>query len=193
MINMLLFCAVFESSADRLQIHKDWHTEHRTGQVVTRRSLVWFGLRGTWIRGQRVDQRLRTMCLWWKVVGSIPSSSLMNSLGLDICNCQTNKMYRSVALQKSSTAMGRNSGHLLVQLQASWCCGVSCCLQVTQPGILKLSDLQEGTYVFRMTITDTAGQRSSDNVTVTVLPQRQQPEGEPAPISRPPPSPAGVM
>ncbi|XP_023666008.2 low-density lipoprotein receptor-related protein 11 [Paramormyrops kingsleyae] len=49
-------------------------------------------------------------------------------------------------------------------------------MKVTQPGILKLSDLQEGTYVFRMTITDTAGQRSSDNVTVTVLPPRQQPE-----------------
>ncbi|NXN91535.1 LRP11 protein, partial [Rhinopomastus cyanomelas] len=43
-------------------------------------------------------------------------------------------------------------------------------LKVPQPGTLKLSHLQEGGYVFQLTVTDTAGQQSSDNVSVTVLP-----------------------
>ncbi|XP_025900155.1 low-density lipoprotein receptor-related protein 11 [Nothoprocta perdicaria] len=43
-------------------------------------------------------------------------------------------------------------------------------MKVPQPGTLKLSRLQEGLYVFQLTVTDTAGQRSSDNVSVTVLP-----------------------
>ncbi|XP_058390261.1 low-density lipoprotein receptor-related protein 11 isoform X2 [Diceros bicornis minor] len=37
-------------------------------------------------------------------------------------------------------------------------------------GTLKLSHLREGVYTFQLTVTDTAGQRSSDNVSVTVLP-----------------------
>ncbi|XP_016079396.1 PREDICTED: low-density lipoprotein receptor-related protein 11 [Miniopterus natalensis] len=43
-------------------------------------------------------------------------------------------------------------------------------MKVPQSGTLKLSHLQEGTYTFQLTVTDTAGQRSSDNVSVTVLP-----------------------
>ncbi|XP_014805992.1 PREDICTED: low-density lipoprotein receptor-related protein 11 [Calidris pugnax] len=43
-------------------------------------------------------------------------------------------------------------------------------MKVPQPGTLKLSHIQEGGYVFQLTVTDTAGQRSSDNVSVTVLP-----------------------
>ncbi|PKU34718.1 hypothetical protein llap_14978 [Limosa lapponica baueri] len=43
-------------------------------------------------------------------------------------------------------------------------------MKVPQPGTLKLSRIQEGGYVFQLTVTDTAGQRSSDNVSVTVLP-----------------------
>ncbi|XP_032539686.1 low-density lipoprotein receptor-related protein 11 isoform X1 [Chiroxiphia lanceolata] len=43
-------------------------------------------------------------------------------------------------------------------------------MQVPQPGTLKLSHIQEGGYIFQLTVTDTAGQRSSDNVSVTVLP-----------------------
>ncbi|NWU89150.1 LRP11 protein, partial [Upupa epops] len=43
-------------------------------------------------------------------------------------------------------------------------------MKVPQPGTLKLSHLQEGGYIFQLTVTDTAGQRSSDNVSVTVLP-----------------------
>ncbi|XP_069708258.1 low-density lipoprotein receptor-related protein 11 [Phaenicophaeus curvirostris] len=43
-------------------------------------------------------------------------------------------------------------------------------MKVPQPGTLKLSHLQEGRYIFQLTVTDTAGQRSSDNVSVTVLP-----------------------
>ncbi|XP_020842257.1 low-density lipoprotein receptor-related protein 11 isoform X2 [Phascolarctos cinereus] len=46
-------------------------------------------------------------------------------------------------------------------------------MKVPQSGILKLSHLQEGVYVFQLTVTDTAGQRSSDNVSVTVLPKAQ--------------------
>ncbi|KAM9019225.1 low-density lipoprotein receptor-related protein 11 isoform 1-T1 [Ara ararauna] len=43
-------------------------------------------------------------------------------------------------------------------------------MKVPQPGTLKLSHIQEGAYIFQLTVTDTAGQRSSDNVSVTVLP-----------------------
>ncbi|XP_042298355.1 low-density lipoprotein receptor-related protein 11 isoform X2 [Sceloporus undulatus] len=43
-------------------------------------------------------------------------------------------------------------------------------MKVPQPGTLKLSHLQEGKYILQLTVTDTAGQRSSDNVSVTVLP-----------------------
>ncbi|XP_029879083.1 low-density lipoprotein receptor-related protein 11 isoform X1 [Aquila chrysaetos chrysaetos] len=43
-------------------------------------------------------------------------------------------------------------------------------MKVPQPGTLKLSHIQEGEYIFQLTVTDTAGQRSSDNVSVTVLP-----------------------
>lgn len=42
--------------------------------------------------------------------------------------------------------------------------------QVPQSGTLKLSHLREGAYTFQLTVMDTAGQRSSDNVSVTVLP-----------------------
>ncbi|KAK2531399.1 Lrp11 [Columba guinea] len=43
-------------------------------------------------------------------------------------------------------------------------------MKVPQPGTLKLSHIQEGRYIFQLTVTDTAGQQSSDNVSVTVLP-----------------------
>lgn len=44
-------------------------------------------------------------------------------------------------------------------------------MKVPQPGTLKLSHLKEGAYVFQLTVTDSVGQRSSDNVSVTVLPR----------------------
>lgn len=44
-------------------------------------------------------------------------------------------------------------------------------MKVPQPGTLKLSHLKEGAYIFQLTVTDTVGQRSSDNVSVTVLPR----------------------
>lgn len=47
-----------------------------------------------------------------------------------------------------------------------------------QSGTLKLSHLQEGTYTFQLTVTDTAGQRSSDNVSVAVLPMAFSAGGE---------------
>ncbi|KAM5326614.1 low-density lipoprotein receptor-related protein 11 isoform 2-T2 [Glossophaga mutica] len=43
-------------------------------------------------------------------------------------------------------------------------------MKVPESGTLKLSHLQEGTYTFQLTVTDSAAQRSSDNVSVTVLP-----------------------
>ncbi|CAL8315081.1 unnamed protein product [Lota lota] len=42
-------------------------------------------------------------------------------------------------------------------------------MKVTHPGLLKISGLQQGDYTFQMTVTDTGGQRSSDNVSVSVL------------------------
>nr|XP_027795391.1 low-density lipoprotein receptor-related protein 11 [Marmota flaviventris] len=50
-------------------------------------------------------------------------------------------------------------------------------MKVPQPGTLKLTHLQEGTYTFQLTVTDTAGQRSSDNVSVTVLPRTYSTRG----------------
>ncbi|KAK6295136.1 hypothetical protein J4Q44_G00343620 [Coregonus suidteri] len=49
-------------------------------------------------------------------------------------------------------------------------------MKVTQPGLLKISGLQKGAFTFQMTVTDTAGQKSSDNVTVTVLAPKHQAE-----------------
>uniref|UniRef100_A0A8C8SI03 Low-density lipoprotein receptor-related protein 11 n=1 Tax=Pelusios castaneus TaxID=367368 RepID=A0A8C8SI03_9SAUR len=43
-------------------------------------------------------------------------------------------------------------------------------IKVPQPGTLKLTHLQEGVYIFQLTVTDTAGQKSSDNISVTILP-----------------------
>nr|XP_020459537.1 low-density lipoprotein receptor-related protein 11 [Monopterus albus] len=49
-------------------------------------------------------------------------------------------------------------------------------MKATHPGLLKVSGLQEGLYTFQMTATDTAGQKSSDNVSVTVLAPKHQAE-----------------
>ncbi|XP_053192702.1 low-density lipoprotein receptor-related protein 11 [Scomber japonicus] len=49
-------------------------------------------------------------------------------------------------------------------------------MKVTHPGLLKISSLQEGVYTFQMTVTDIAGQKSSDNVSVTVLAPKHQAE-----------------
>ncbi|XP_043552386.1 low-density lipoprotein receptor-related protein 11 isoform X2 [Chiloscyllium plagiosum] len=43
-----------------------------------------------------------------------------------------------------------------------------------QPGMLRLSGLREGMYVIRLSVTDTIGQKSDDNVTVTVMPPKRQ-------------------
>lgn len=53
-----------------------------------------------------------------------------------------------------------------------------CVLKATHPGLLKISGLQEGVYTFQMTVTDTGGQKSSDNVSVTVLAPKHQAEGD---------------
>ncbi|KTG03345.1 hypothetical protein cypCar_00014517 [Cyprinus carpio] len=42
-------------------------------------------------------------------------------------------------------------------------------MKVTHPGLLKLSGLREGIYSFELTVTDMAGQKRSDNVSVSVL------------------------
>ncbi|XP_056422669.1 low-density lipoprotein receptor-related protein 11 [Hyla sarda] len=44
-------------------------------------------------------------------------------------------------------------------------------MKVPQPGTLRLSHLQEGMYTLQLTVTDTSGQKSSDNVSVNVLPE----------------------
>ncbi|XP_066461579.1 low-density lipoprotein receptor-related protein 11 [Eleutherodactylus coqui] len=44
-------------------------------------------------------------------------------------------------------------------------------MKVPQPGTLRLSHLQEGVYILQLTVTDTSGQKSSDNVSVSVLPE----------------------
>lgn len=49
-------------------------------------------------------------------------------------------------------------------------------MKVTHPGLLKVSGLQEGVYTFQMTVTDTEGQKSSDNVSVSVLAPKHQAE-----------------
>lgn len=49
-------------------------------------------------------------------------------------------------------------------------------MKATHPGLLKISGLQEGVYTFQMTVTDTAGQKSSDNISVTVLAPKHQAE-----------------
>lgn len=48
----------------------------------------------------------------------------------------------------------------------------------THPGLLKISGLQEGVYTFKLTVTDTGGQESSDDASVTVLPPKPQAEGD---------------
>ena len=50
--------------------------------------------------------------------------------------------------------------------------------QVSHPGLLKISGLQQGEYTFQMTVTDTGGQKSSDNVSVTVLAPERLAEGD---------------
>ncbi|TNN59210.1 Low-density lipoprotein receptor-related protein 11 [Liparis tanakae] len=50
-------------------------------------------------------------------------------------------------------------------------------MKATHPGLLKISGLQGGVYSFQMTVTDTSGQKSSDNVSVTVLAPKHQAEG----------------
>ncbi|XP_020773865.1 low-density lipoprotein receptor-related protein 11 [Boleophthalmus pectinirostris] len=49
-------------------------------------------------------------------------------------------------------------------------------MKVTHPGLLKVSGLREGIYTFQMTVTDTSGQKSSDNVSVSVLAPKHQAE-----------------
>ncbi|KAF6735850.1 Low-density lipoprotein receptor-related protein 11 [Oryzias melastigma] len=49
-------------------------------------------------------------------------------------------------------------------------------MKSTHPGLLKVSGLREGVYTFQMTIMDSSGQKSSDNVSVTVLAPKHQAE-----------------
>ncbi|XP_042796001.1 low-density lipoprotein receptor-related protein 11 isoform X1 [Panthera leo] len=76
---------------------------------------------------------------------------------------------------------GREStdDHAIVQYEWTMLLGdPSVDMKVPQSGTLKLSHLREGTYTFQLTVMDTAGQRSSDNVSVTVLPMTFSTGGE---------------
>ncbi|XP_073527453.1 low-density lipoprotein receptor-related protein 11 [Phyllobates terribilis] len=55
-------------------------------------------------------------------------------------------------------------------------------MKVPQPGTLRLSHLEEGVYTLQLTVTDTSGQKSSDNVSVSVLPE-EHPKSAPASCS----------
>ena len=48
-------------------------------------------------------------------------------------------------------------------------------LEGSSTSILHVRNLDLGTYAFTLTVTDTAGQQSSDEVTVTVLPEKNVP------------------
>ncbi|XP_045862784.1 low-density lipoprotein receptor-related protein 11 isoform X2 [Meles meles] len=86
------------------------------------------------------------------------------------------KAGRDVILQLPTDGVvldGREStdDHAIIQYEWTLLQGdPSVDMKVPQSGTLKLSHLQEGTYTFQLTVMDTAGQRSSDNVSVTVLP-----------------------
>ncbi|XP_006891735.1 PREDICTED: low-density lipoprotein receptor-related protein 11 [Elephantulus edwardii] len=78
------------------------------------------------------------------------------------------------------TLDGREStdDHAIMQYEWTLLQGASSVdMKVPLAGTLKLSHLREGTYIFQLTVTDTAGQRSSDNVSVTVLPPAEAPGG----------------
>ncbi|XP_061667577.1 low-density lipoprotein receptor-related protein 11 [Syngnathoides biaculeatus] len=49
-------------------------------------------------------------------------------------------------------------------------------MKATHPGLLKVSGLEQGVYTFQMTVTDISGQKTSDNVSVTVLAPQHQAE-----------------
>lgn len=49
------------------------------------------------------------------------------------------------------------------------------CFQDVRSPFLQLSDLQEGQYMFQLTVTDSRGQQDSDTVSVTVLPGKTNP------------------
>ncbi|XP_003466388.3 low-density lipoprotein receptor-related protein 11 [Cavia porcellus] len=75
---------------------------------------------------------------------------------------------------------GRESSddHAIIQYEWTLLQGdPSVSMKVPQPGTLKLSHLQEGTYTLQLTVTDTAGQKSTDNVSVTVHPRPAPPGG----------------
>lgn len=61
--------------------------------------------------------------------------------------------------------------------------------------MLELSHLKEGAYIFQLTVTDTVGQRSSDNVSVSVLPRIYSTGGEKKvlPLSSPQPATAQLF
>lgn len=49
------------------------------------------------------------------------------------------------------------------------------CFQDVSSPFLQLSDLQEGRYMFQLTVTDSRGQQDSDTVSITVLPGKTNP------------------
>ncbi|KAG9493575.1 hypothetical protein GDO78_001461 [Eleutherodactylus coqui] len=73
--------------------------------------------------------------------------------GRNVCQFSPHRDYSSFTLA------GRN---------ASW---ASLRPGTSSLGTLRLSHLQEGVYILQLTVTDTSGQKSSDNVSVSVLPE----------------------
>ncbi|XP_060096750.1 low-density lipoprotein receptor-related protein 11 isoform X3 [Heteronotia binoei] len=122
--------------------------------------------------------RGRSVCLFSPQRGyhsySLEPSS--NPPGLENDDPPVSKAGKDIVLQLPVDWVildGRESfdDHGIIQYEWTLLQGApSVAMKEPQPGTVKLFHLQEGIYILQLTVTDTVGQRSSDNVSVTVIP-----------------------